>query len=173
MKTRILHCASALALTIAAASPAWAQNGSAETQPPNAQDQEPQSPDQTRAPEPSEPAQVEQETVATGLPQLWALEFLPDNSMLVTAKSGAMMIIAADGTPGPEIEGVPEVDAAGQGGLLDVALAPDFETSNRIFFSFSEPRDGGNGTSVASATLVTDDAGGGRPGANAGRSAPG
>ena len=162
MKTRILHCASALALTLAAASPAWAQNGSAETQPPNAQDQEPQSPDQTRAPEPSEPAQVEQETVATGLPQLWALEFLPDNSMLVTAKSGAMMIIAADGTPGPEIEGVPEVDAAGQGGLLDVALAPDFETSNRIFFSFSEPRDGGNGTSVASATLVTDDAGGGR-----------
>jgi glucose/arabinose dehydrogenase len=93
---------------------------------------------------------------------LWALEFLPDNSMLVTAKSGAMMIIAAGGTPGPEIEGVPEVDAAGQGGLLDVALAPDFETSNRIFFSFSEPRDGGNGTSVASATLVTDDAGGGR-----------
>ncbi|HLS67727.1 MAG TPA: PQQ-dependent sugar dehydrogenase, partial [Kiloniellales bacterium] len=62
---------------------------------------------------------------------------------------------------GPALEGVPEVDARGQGGLLDVALAPDFESSNQIFFTFAEPRDGGNGTSLARATLVRDDEGGG------------
>jgi aldose sugar dehydrogenase len=53
------------------------------------------------------------------------------------------------------------VASAGQGGLLDIALAPDFETSGQIFFSFSEPRDDGNGTSVASATLAEDGDGGG------------
>ncbi|WP_108395687.1 PQQ-dependent sugar dehydrogenase [Devosia submarina] len=162
MKINHLHCASMLVLALAMSNPALAQNTPAETQPPNAPSQEPQFPNQTRAPEPADPAQVEQEVVATGLPQLWALEFLPDDRMLVTAKSGAMMIIGPDGQPGPEIEGVPEVDARGQGGLLDVALAPDYETSNKIFFSFSEPRDGGNGTSVASATLAMDESGGGQ-----------
>ena len=45
--------------------------------------------------------------------------------------------------------------------LLDVALAADFEESGRIFFSFAEPREGGNGTALASAILVLDEAGGG------------
>ena len=161
MKTHTLHYASLMVLALAASTPAWAQSATAQTQAPNAPNQQPQSADQTRAPLPATATQVDQTVVATGLPHLWALEFLPDNRMLVTAKAGAMMIIGEDGTAGPEIEGVPEVDANGQGGLLDVALAPDFATSNRIFFSFSEPREGGNGTSVASATLVTDDAGGG------------
>lgn len=163
MMTKPLQGASMLVLAIALSTslPALAQNTSAETQPPNAPSQEPQFSNQTRAPEPSDPAEVEQNVVATGLPQLWALEFLPDDRMLVTVKSGAMMIIGPDGEAGPEIKGVPEVDARGQGGLLDVALAPDFETSNKIFFSFSEPREDGNGTSVASATLAIDEAGGG------------
>ncbi len=65
------------------------------------------------------------------------------------------------GKAGPDIAGVPEVYASGQGGLLDVALAPDFETSNRIFFSYAEPREGGNGTTVASARLALNDDGGG------------
>ena len=59
------------------------------------------------------------------------------------------------------VSGVPKVLASGQGGLLDVALAPDYATSNRIFFSFSEEREDGNGTSVASARLVADEQGGG------------
>jgi aldose sugar dehydrogenase len=132
-----------------------------ETRPPNAPDKQPAFPEQTRAPQPAELPEVTQEVVAEGLPQLWALEFLPDGDMLVTAKEGAMHIISADGKAGPAIEGVPEVDARGQGGLLDVALAPDFESSNQIFFSFAEPRGDGNGTSVASATLVADGSGGG------------
>ncbi len=132
-----------------------------ETAPPNGAGQAPVSADQTRAPLPQLPADVATDVVATGLPQLWSLEFLPEGRMLVTAKEGRMMIIDAEGKAGADISGVPEVDARGQGGLLDVALAPDFAETSRIFFSFSEPRDGGNGTSVASATLALDDAGGG------------
>ena len=132
-----------------------------ETAPPNAPDKAPAFPEQTRAPQPAEMPEVTQEVVADGLPQLWAMEFLPDGDMLVTAKEGAMHIVSADGKVGPAIAGVPEVDARGQGGLLDVALAPDFASSNRIFFSFAEPRDDGNGTSVAAATLVADESGGG------------
>jgi len=132
-----------------------------ETKPANAPDQQPASPDQYRAPQPAAPAKTSLETVAEGLPLLWAMELLPDNRMLVTAKAGALHVIGADGKAGPAIAGVPEVDSDGQGGLLDVALAPDFADSGRIYFSYAEPREGGNGTTVASAILKLDDANGG------------
>lgn len=132
-----------------------------ETQPANAPDQQPAFAGQTRAPQPEEMPEVQTEVVAEGLPHLWAMEFLPDGRMLVTAKEGAMHIVSAEGEAGPAINGVPEVLSDGQGGLLDVALTPDFETSSTIFFSFSESREDGNGTSVASAKLVADDQGGG------------
>lgn len=131
-----------------------------ETGAPNAPNQTPAFEGQTRAPQPANPLTVATEVAADDLPQLWAMEFLPDGRMLVTAKAGTMHIIAGDGTAGPAITGVPKVDARGQGGLLDVALGPDYETTGLIYFSFSEPREGGNGTSVASARLVPDDAGG-------------
>lgn len=133
----------------------------AETKPANAPDQQPAFAGQTRAPQPAETVEVETEVVADGLPHLWAMEFLPDGRMLVTAKEGAMHIVSTDGKAGPALEGVPEVLSDGQGGLLDVALAPDFETSGMVFFSLSEEREDGNGTSVASGKLVTDDQGGG------------
>ncbi len=142
--------------------PAEAQNEPAETHPANAPDQQPQSPDQTRAPQPATKPQIKQKVIATDLPQLWSLEFLPDGRMLVTVKEGAMRIIDRDGIAGPDIAGIPEVYVSGQGGLLDVALAPDFGTSGRIFFSYSEPREDGNGTTVASARLALDDNGGGK-----------
>jgi glucose/arabinose dehydrogenase len=143
--------------------PALAQQAGApvETKAANAPDQQPAFAGQTRAPQPAAVANIKTEVVAEGLPHLWAMEFLPDGRMLVTAKQGAMHIIGTDGKAGPEIANVPEVLANGQGGLLDVALAPDHETSGKIFFSFSEQREDGNGTSVASARLVPDDRGGG------------
>nr|WP_245582410.1 PQQ-dependent sugar dehydrogenase [Neorhizobium lilium] len=134
----------------------------AETQAPNARNQKPAFTGQTRAPQPANMPAIRTDVVADNLPHLWSMEFLPDGRMLVTAKAGAMHIISKDGKPGPAIEGVPGVLSAGQGGLLDVALAPDHAQTGMVFFSFSEARDGGNGTSVASAKLVADGAGGGK-----------
>ncbi|RYZ61982.1 MAG: PQQ-dependent sugar dehydrogenase, partial [Proteobacteria bacterium] len=72
---------------------------------------------------------------------------------------GRMRILAATGGVRSEpLAGVPKVDAKGQGGLLDVVLAPDFAQSSVVFFAFSEPREGGNGTAVASARLVREGA---------------
>ncbi|HEV7252638.1 MAG TPA: PQQ-dependent sugar dehydrogenase [Mesorhizobium sp.] len=157
------------AATALSAGSAFAQSGgdnqsarTAETQAPNAPDQQPAFPGQTRAPRTAEPVAVETETVAEGLPNLWAMEFLADGAMLVTAKAGDMFIVSPDGRVGAPIQGLPEVMSEGQGGLLDVALAPDFAQSGTIYFSFSEPREeGGNGTTVARARLQTDGAGSG------------
>ena len=134
----------------------------AETKRANAPDQKPAFAGRTRAPQPAELVDIKTEVVAEDLPHLWAMEFLPDGRMLVTAKQGDMHIISEEGEAGPKIEGVPKVLAGGQGGLLDVALGPDFATSGLIFFSFSEQRQDGNGTSVASAKLVPDQQGGGK-----------
>ena len=133
-----------------------------ETRPPNAEGQQPAFANQTRAPQPDRRPALAAQVVAEGLPQLWAMEFLPDGRMLVTAKAGEMRIIDRNGRAGPPIAGVPKVDARGQGGLLDVALAPDFARSGRIYFSYAEPRTGGNGTSLATGRLVADAEGGGR-----------
>ncbi|SCX11548.1 Soluble aldose sugar dehydrogenase YliI precursor [Agrobacterium sp. DSM 25558] len=125
----------------------------AETKQANAPDQKPAFEGQTRAVQPEKMPSLQKTVVADDLPHLWSMEILPDGRMLVAAKEGAMHIVA-DGKAGPALEGVPEVASAGQGGLLDIALAPDFDSSKMIYFSFSEPRDGGNGTSVASAKLM-------------------
>jgi glucose/arabinose dehydrogenase len=115
---------------------------------------------QTNAPEAPKTA-VKLSTVAEGLDQPWALEFLPDGRMLVTEKGGQLRVIGKDGKPAEAIKGVPKVMSSGQGGLLDVALAGDFAESGRIFLSYSEPReDGNNATSVARAKLVLGGEGG-------------
>ena len=158
MRLSFLLTGSMLAASLLAM-PALAETArTAETGQANGRDQTPAFENQTRAPLPAAVPQISVDIVAEDLPHLWAMEFLPDGRMLVTAKDGAMhVILQENGEASPPIEGVPAVMAAGQGGLLDVALAPDFETSNRIYFSFSEPRDGGNGTSVATARLTEEE----------------
>jgi glucose/arabinose dehydrogenase len=104
---------------------------------------------------------VKVETVAKGLTHPWGLQFLPDGRMLVTERPGRLRIVARDGTLSPVVPGVPKVHSSGQGELLDVALAPDFATSQEIFLTFAEPREGGaNGTSVASGRLELSGSGG-------------
>ena len=116
----------------------------------------------TDAPAPAKPSKIKVETFAGGLDHPWGMQFLPDGRLLVTERLGRMRLIAKDGRLSPPIlEGLPEVAAVGQGGLLDVLLAPDFEKSHIIYFSYGEPRDEGkNGTSVARAKLVFDGDGG-------------
>jgi aldose sugar dehydrogenase len=94
--------------------------------------------------------------IARGLEHPWSVEPLPSGDFLVTEKPGRLRIISANGTKGAPITGLPQVDADGQGGLLDVALSPSFSSDRTIFWSFTEPRDGGNGTSVARGVLSAD-----------------
>jgi glucose/arabinose dehydrogenase len=105
----------------------------------------------------TEKARVLVETFAQGLEHPWSLAFLPDGRMLVTERPGRVRLISRDGHVGAALAGVPAVAAVGQGGLLDVVLAPDFSTSRRIYFSYSEPRGGAtSGTTVAAATLQAE-----------------
>ena len=111
----------------------------------------------TDAPAPAKSSKIKVETFAQGLEHPWGMQFLPDGRLLVTERPGALRLISKDGKLSPAILGVPEVAAVGQGGLLDVLLAPDFATSGIIYLSYGEPRgDGKNGTSVARAKLVLE-----------------
>jgi glucose/arabinose dehydrogenase len=96
------------------------------------------------------------QVVASDLDDPWALAFLPDGRMLVTQRSGQIRIVTRNGQVSAPIAGVPAVYSSGQGGLLDIALAPDFATSRLVYFSFGEPGDGGAATAVARARFADD-----------------
>lgn len=103
-------------------------------------------------------------TVAQGLEHPWGLAFLPDferkGEMLVTERPGRLRVVRQGGTLSEPLAGLPRIDAGGQGGLLDVALAPDFASSRWVYFSFSEAAQGGgesgNSTAVARGKLSAD-----------------
>ena len=94
------------------------------------------------------------EQVATGLVHPWAIEFMPDGRMLVTERPGRLRIVSADGSVSAPLAGVPTVHAQGQGGLLDVALDPDFANTRFVYLSYSEPGEGGVGTAAARGRLT-------------------
>jgi len=96
---------------------------------------------------------IKVETIAQGLGRPWGFVFLPDGRVLVTEKPGRLRIVAEDGTISEPIKGVPKVIDKGQGGLLDVALDPDFAENRLVYLSYAEPGKGGAGTSVARGTL--------------------
>ena len=122
----------------------------------NAAEQRPALAGQTRACAAPRSAPFKLSVLATGLVNPWAVEPLADGSILVTEKPGRMRIVSASGALGAPLAGLPAVDAKGQGGLLDVALSPAFATDRLIYWSFTEPRQGGNGTSVARGVLSAD-----------------
>jgi glucose/arabinose dehydrogenase len=127
-----------------------------ETRRPNAPDQRPAFPGQTRACGVSSNVPFQVVVLAKGLENPWAVEPLPGGDLLVTEKPGRMRIVSAAGQIGQPIAGVPPVDGRGQGGLLDVALSPQFASDRVVYWSYSEPRQGGNATSVARGTLSAD-----------------
>lgn len=127
-----------------------------ETRSPNAEGQRPAFPGQTRACAVKTNAGLDVVVLARGLVHPWAVEPLPDGGLLLTERPGRMRIVTAAGQVGEPIAGLPEVDARGQGGLLDVALSPDFASDRTVFWSYAEPRQGGNGTAVARGVLSPD-----------------
>lgn len=127
-----------------------------ETRTANAPDQRPAFEGQTRAPYRTANVAFDVRVVTGGLDHPWALAFLPDGRMLVTERPGRLRIVTTRGERSEPLAGVPKVDARGQGGLLDVALAPSFAQDNAIYVAFAEPREDGNGTALARARLVLE-----------------
>jgi glucose/arabinose dehydrogenase len=143
-----------LALTlVVVAAPAWPQCNPIETREPNVPQQQPAFEGQTRACAAPSNVAFEVMVLAKGLAHPWAVEPLPGGDLLLTEKPGRLRIVSAKGELGAPIAGVPKVDARGQGGLLDVALSPQFASDRTIFWSYAEPREGGNGTAVARGVL--------------------
>ena len=128
-----------------------------ETRSPHGVGQEPAFAGQTRAPRLIEDVAFDVETVAQDLEHPWAVEVFDDGRMLVTERPGRMRIVTPDGELSKPVNGLPEVDARDQGGLLDVAIDPDFSENQTIYWSYAEPREGGNGTALAKGRLITAD----------------
>jgi glucose/arabinose dehydrogenase len=108
-----------------------------------------------RSPTP-EPVQgvLRAETFAKGLEHPWSLAFLPDGRLLVTERPGRMRLVDQQGRVSPALAGLPAVYARGQGGLLDLALDPQFAENRLVYFSFAQPgENGGAGTAVARGRL--------------------
>lgn len=128
-----------------------------ETREANVPGQRPTFPEQNRASAIKSADAFDVTVLAKGLKNPWAVEPLPNGDLLVTEKPGQLRIVSAAGQIGEPINGLPAVYATGQGGLLDVALSPKFETDKTIYWSFSEPRGAkGNATSVAKGVLSAD-----------------
>lgn len=125
--------------------------------PPNAPYQQPAFESQTRAPVIKENVQLNVQIIADGLVHPWGMDQLPDGSWLVTERPGRMRLISANGKVSDPIVGLPEVDARGQGGLLDVVVRDDFAQTRQVWWSYAEPRgDGRNATAVATGILSKD-----------------
>lgn len=87
----------------------------------------------------------------------WGIAGLSDGRFLVTEKAGALRIVTPDGDVSPAIEGFPAINSAGQGGLLDVALAPDYDESRRVYVSLAKQSDEGSVTAVGYGRLSNDE----------------
>lgn len=92
-------------------------------------------------------------TVTEGLRHPWGMAFLPDGRMIVTEREGDIRLVTKDGEKSQPLKGAPKAYVGGQGGILDIALDPNFATNSLVYISFSEPGPGGAGTAVLRAAL--------------------
>lgn len=96
-------------------------------------------------------------TITTGLNHPWGLAFMPDGRMIVSERPGTIRIVTTAGSPGTPIKGVPAVRNQGEGGLLDLKVAPDFANSRLVFWAYVEPGTGTGVNCVASGKLSSDE----------------
>lgn len=87
----------------------------------------------------------------------WSISAMPDGRFLITQKEGTMVILSADGKLVKKITGLPKVDASGQGGLLDLTLAPDFAKSRMVYWAYAEPQNNGVLLAIAKGKLAANE----------------
>lgn len=136
-----------------------ADGEAAETEP-KVTEFEPAFPEQTRAPAVKTETELDVEVVVEGLGVSWGMAEFEPNRLLVTQRDSAELLIVnlEDGSVSEPIEGTPEVNNEDQGGLLDVAIAPDFDESRFVFLTFSQDIEGGTVTAVGKGVLSEDEA---------------
>jgi aldose sugar dehydrogenase len=142
---------------LAGAPLACAQGDPVAQGPRNAPDLEPAFPEQTRAPAAPSGVELAVSELAGGLEHPWGMALLPDGALLVTERPGRMRVVAADGTVSEPLAGVPEVHAERQGGLLDVAIGPEFAEDRMVYWTYAKPLgDGLSATAAARGRLSED-----------------
>ncbi len=97
-------------------------------------------------------------TVASGFVNPWSIAFLPSGDMLVTERPGRLRIVRGGTLLPTPVAGVPEVVARGQGGLLDVALHPNFAQNGFVYLTYSKPVGGGAATTALYRATFSNDA---------------
>jgi len=110
--------------------------------------------EETPPPEPD--AGLTVETLAGGFDRPWSITFLLGGDMLVTEIGGRLLRVSADGAARTPVAGAPEPYAMGQGGLMEVRLSPDFETSGLVYLSYAAGDAAANATAVYRARLEGD-----------------
>lgn len=112
---------------------------------------------QTRANGAETTTPIATSVITSSLVAPWGITVLPDRRLMVTEKGGNLRIVTVDGTIGEPVQGLPQVNAQGQGGLLGICLDPAFESNRMIYWVFSETVDGGNVTAVGKGKLSDND----------------
>src|SRR5882724_4223319 len=98
---------------------------------------------------PNAPAGFTATTLYDGFKHPWGMAWLPDGRMLVTERSGEILVFKDDKFTGEKLSGVPTVFNEGQGGLMDIQLHPDYKENHWIYISYAKPVEGGATTAVA------------------------
>ena len=102
----------------------------------------------------TEAGSIEIQVLAENLDHPWGIAFLPDGRLLVTERAGTLRIMDNNNQVSEPLEGTPEVFAQDQGGMLDVALDPDFDQNQYVYLSFSDPGEPGPTTALGRGKLV-------------------
>lgn len=101
---------------------------------------------------------VKVEEIVSGLNHPWGMAFLPDGRALITERNdGTVRILQKDNTLSPPLEGTPETFNKGQGGMLDVALDPNFENNRLVYLSYAQPGESNTASTALGRGRLTKD----------------
>ncbi|KGJ05823.1 glucose dehydrogenase [Paracoccus halophilus] len=153
--TPLRALATSFALALAPALPALAQEDFND-RPPEARGQSPAFEGQTRAPVIPRAPRLIRIPLVEGLEYPWGMAVLPDGGILITERPGTIRLFRDDRLSEP-LKGLPEIFVEGQGGMLDVAVAPDFAQTRQVWFSFSEPRGNRESSTSVGTGILSDD----------------